>query len=227
MAEARPEQRGPMWRRLQPGGDDVARGHLAPRPGVEVLPEAGIAVSGRGHRRRKCRAARRVRELPAGRDALALERGGPLQRGAPHEPSSAILRARPVHEARDRTHLDGERRRRSLADPTSRVGCEVGAPGTSRAVGSSGCEQHENERDSERSRDETDRCCRRRRSHGSHRARHMLRGSLPWPGDDDVPRLSDPAPRQGSHGATLRPLPGGACAKWRRPASRAPGSAGP
>jgi hypothetical protein len=188
-----------MRRGLQPGSDHVVSGDLAPGPGVEVLAESGVAVSGGVHRCRHRRPTRGVRELPATRDALALESRSALQRRAAYEPPSPILNPGPVDEARHCANLHSVGRRWVACGPTGRLGSEVDAPGPLCTVGSTHGEEREQRQNRERSRSETDRCCRRRRGHGSYRAplATWIRPLAGWP---DITRLSDPAPLVRDHG---------------------------
>lgn len=186
-----------MRRRLKPRTDDITRREAAPRSGEEILAERRISVSGRVDRGGHLRTARGVGELPARSDTLALEYGRPLERWTTSEARAMILRARPVHEARDRPNLISRRRRCVIRRTTGTRGSKVGAPRTLRAVRATDDEQREDRRRRKRGHDETGRYCRRRKRHGSYRAPTST-GILPLIEGATVPRVSDPAPRQGS-----------------------------
>ena len=175
MAEARREHVRAMWRRLEPRADDVAGADLPPHAGEQVLSEPRVAIARCVNGGCQIRAARRVRELSAGRDALALQRGSACQGRALLQPTTTILNARPVDETADRPRLDCGCRG-GIGRCLARTGRgQIGAPPAAGAVGLSHDKERREGREDRCHEDKADRGCRRRRSHGSHRAPKSIR----------------------------------------------------
>ena len=134
MAKACTEHVRAVRRRGEPRADDVASTDLPPRAGEQVLSERRVAIARCMNRGGEVRAARRVRELSAGRDSLALQRGSARQGRTLLQPATTILNARPVDEAADRTRLYGG----CGGGITRRATCtgrgEIGAPRAAGAV---------------------------------------------------------------------------------------------
>ena len=170
VAKARAEHVRAVRRGLEPRRHDVSGGDLSPGSCEEVLSEVRVPVTGRPHFCGDGRPAWRVRELATGGDTLPLHRSCPLQRRAPDEPPAPILGARPVQHAGDRSGLDGRRRTRVGCRPAGALWSQVRTPRATRAVGATDYEERQHRRDGKRCRDETDRGCRTRKGHGSHRA---------------------------------------------------------
>jgi hypothetical protein len=186
-----------MRRRGEPPPHDVPSAHLPPRAGEKILPERRISVAGSSHGRSQIAAAWRVRELPAGCNALAFQSGSVSERRPLLEAGTAIVEASPVDETADRTRLDCRR------------GCPIGrrlahagrsekrVPGALGTIGLTDDEKGGQRTDDGRRQGEPNWSYRSRDHHGSHRAPEPT-GDLALIGGLGVPRISDPAPRHGS-----------------------------
>ncbi len=195
-----------MWWGLKPRTDDVACADVPPRAGEQVLSERRVAVTRRTHGGCDVRAARCVGELPAGGDASTLQRSSAPEGSSLRQPSTVISGPGPVDEARDGSRLHGGCCARIARPPTGGSRSQVRAPRAPGSVRPAGNQEHREGGQGDRCHSKADRCCRSRRGHGSHREPSPI-DILALIGGRAIPRVSDPAPRQGSPDNSM-PSPG-------------------
>jgi hypothetical protein len=185
--EAAIEKIRAMRRRDEPRRDDVPSAHLPPRTGEKILPERRISVAGSSHGRSQVAAARRVRELPAGCDALAFQSGSVSERRPLLEACTAIVEASPVDETTDRTRLDCGRGCPIVRRLAHASWSEKRAPGATGTIGLTDDEKGRQRADDGRRQSEPNWSYRSRHHHGSHRAPEADRRPCPDRGTSRPP----------------------------------------